>query len=371
MSTLRIVQNGVVALLAIIAGILGIVALVVRPWYIRSSAVLSTVYGLFSMCEGNSCNDFTYTNVILPGCLTTSELWQQFQVVCQVCAVISVVCSNMSLVAVICLIVTKQEADTKMLSTYTDSNFVARLPSLSRPGGWRKALRFSVSVLSFLALGLGWSTVAVFAYWYTKGLYCGDNPCRAVSPIACQTSFGSSFAVFCISSCAATMLFVCSVVDVCAAVRGRSTLIRGRIDAEDLSRSRSMAYRRPSFMNGASMRSSVSFYPGRRSTVVREFDATDFKEIKRPATPPVQDESVVTKDVPTRPAVPENLLRPISHQPIFPFLPPDGDWATGPDIGDLFWSETEQIFFDPNSGQFYDPNSEHWYDPEIDQWYHL
>jgi hypothetical protein len=35
----------------------------------------------------------------------------------------------------------------------------------------------------------------------------------------------------------------------------------------------------------------------------------------------------------------------------------------------LYWSDLQQLYLDPNSNQYYDPASEQWYNPETGEWY--
>lgn len=53
-----------------------------------------------------------------------------------------------------------------------------------------------------------------------------------------------------------------------------------------------------------------------------------------------------------------------------PSLPPElsgGDWAYEADNG-YFWSEAEQLYFEPSTQQFYDPEQDAWYDGETGEW---
>lgn len=47
---------------------------------------------------------------------------------------------------------------------------------------------------------------------------------------------------------------------------------------------------------------------------------------------------------------------------------PEGDWVKA-DGTPYYYSQTENLYFHPPSGQFYDPSNEMWYDPEKDEWY--
>lgn len=51
-----------------------------------------------------------------------------------------------------------------------------------------------------------------------------------------------------------------------------------------------------------------------------------------------------------------------------PLVLPKGDWVKA-DGTPYYYSQAENLYFHPPSGQFYDPSNEMWYDPEKDEWY--
>lgn len=48
---------------------------------------------------------------------------------------------------------------------------------------------------------------------------------------------------------------------------------------------------------------------------------------------------------------------------------PEGDWEQDAASPDMYWSETQGLFYHPDSQHFYDPKSNMWYNPKEDRWF--